>query len=367
LPEFYHARGRGRLFYNEGVPQTLVGKELSELVEIVAARGEPAFRARQLHHGLYRRGHCGLGEIRTLPGRLREALEADFAVGQPEIQSRVPSADGTVRYLLRLADGKTIEAVFLPEEDRDTLCISSQAGCAVDCKFCLTALMGLERNLTAGEIAGQVLALFREHGLDPRSRQVNIVMMGMGEPLLNLDAVLKAVRLLSDPDGAGVPLKRITVSTSGIIPQMEALARAPERPKLAVSLNASTQQSRERLMPVTRKYRLEDLIAACRRYPLRPWERLTFEYVLLKDVNDSDADARRVAGMLAPVRAKVNLIPFNPGPGVEFETPEPERVLAFQRIVRRSLPCFIRKPRGRDISAACGQLKRTLEDAALAS
>ena len=212
--------------------------------------------------------------------------------------------DGTVRYLLRLDDAKTIESVFIPEKKRDTLCISTQVGCPVDCKFCLTALMGLERNLSAGEIAGQVLRLFAEHQLEPRTRPVNIVMMGMGEPLLNLDAVLKATRLLADPEGIGVTLRRITVSTSGITPKILEMAQYADRPHLAVSLNASTEETRQKLMPVTSKYHLDELLEACGQYPLRLRERLTFEYVLLKDVNDTDADARRVARLLANLKCR---------------------------------------------------------------
>ena len=219
--------------------------------------------------------------------------------------------------------------------------------------------MGIERNLTAGEIVGQVLRLAREHSLEPRTRPLNIVVMGMGEPLLNLDNVMQAVRLMADPEGVAIPLRRITLSTSGIIPKIAELAAHEVRPKLAISLNASTEETRQRLMPITKKHHLQDLIEACRRYPLRPWEHLTFEYVLLKDVNDSDADARRVMKLLAGVDCKVNLIALNPGPGIEFEVPAPERVEAFQQIVRRSLPCFVRRPRGQDIFAACGQLKRT--------
>jgi 23S rRNA (adenine2503-C2)-methyltransferase len=218
--------------------------------------------------------------------------------------------------------------------------------------------MGLERNLTAGEIVGQVLFLMRNHELKGGMDRLNIVMMGMGEPLLNLANVVKATRLLTDKNGIGIPPRRITVSTSGIIPKMVELGREPVRPKLAISLNASTEEQRRELMPITRKYHLRDLIEACRAYPLRPWERLTFEYVLLKGVNDTDADARRVVRLLARINCKVNLIALNPGPGIPFETPEPERVVSFQNIVRRAMPCFVRKPRGRDIFAACGQLKR---------
>ena len=266
--------------------------------------------------------------------------------------------DGTRRYLLALEDGKTVETVLMPEEGRDTICISSQVGCPVNCQFCLTALMGLERNLTAGEIVGQVLFVMQTHQLSTAEGRLNIVMMGMGEPLLNLPNVIKATRLLVDPQGIGLSPKRITLSTAGIVPKIEELGREPVRPKLAISLNASNEEQRRELMPITRKYSLKDLLAACKAYPLRAWEKLTFEYVLLRGVNDTDADARRVVKLLAHLNAKVNLIALNPGPGIAFETPDAERVSAFQAIVRRSMPCFVRKPRGRDIFAACGQLKR---------
>jgi 23S rRNA (adenine2503-C2)-methyltransferase len=246
----------------------------------------------------------------------------------------------------------------MPEPGRDTICISTQVGCPVDCKFCMTALMGLERNLTAGEIVAQVLFAARDNGLLEAPGKLNIVMMGMGEPLLNLPNVLKATRLLTDPDGVGLSPRRITLSTSGIIPKIVELGQEPVRPKLAISLNASTEEQRRELMPITRKYHLADLLLACKHYPLRPWEKLTFEYALLKGVNDTDADARRVVKLLANLNCKVNLIALNPGPGIPFDTPDPERVQSFQTIVRRSIPCFLRKPRGRDIFAACGQLKR---------
>jgi len=228
----------------------------------------------------------------------------------------------------------------------------------VDCKFCLTALLGLERSLSAGEIVGQVLRVAADRGITANVDRLNIVMMGQGEPLLNLKAVLKATRLMVDPNGMAVSPRRITVSTSGIIPKIEELGKEPIRPKLAISLNASTEEQRRDLMPITKKYHLKDLIEACRAYPLRTWEKLTFEYVLLKGVNDTDADARRVARMLANLNAKVNVIALNPGPGIPFETPERERVASFQAIVRKSLPCFVRKPRGLDVYAACGQLKK---------
>jgi len=308
-----------------------------------------------------------LAQITSLPLNLRKELASKVAVGLPELAAEYKSRDGTRRYLLKLQDQRTVEAVLMPEEGpnskRDTICISSQVGCPVNCQFCLTALMGLERNLTAGEIVGQVLFVMRAHGISTDSDRLNIVMMGMGEPLLNLPNVIKATRLLADPAGIGISPRRITLSTAGIVPKIAELGREPVRPKLAVSLNASSEEQRRELMPITRKYSLKDLLAACKAYPLRPWEKLTFEYVLLKGVNDSDADARRVVKLLAHLNAKVNLIALNPGPGIAFETPAAERVHAFQAIVRRAMPCFVRKPRGRDIFAACGQLKRTQDRA----
>lgn len=337
--------------------QTLVGMEFRDIQEALGGE-QPGYRARQIYQALYRGRVEAIASITTLPAELRRSLAQRFPLGIPGIARRYDSEDGTQRYLLALEDGRTVESVWMPEEGRDTVCISSQVGCAVNCGFCMTALLGLERNLTAGEIVGQVLALARENGAGGERARLNIVMMGQGEPLLNLPAVLKACRILLDPEGMAISPRRVTVSTSGIIPGMEVLGREPLRPKLAISLNASTQETRERLMPITRKYRLGELMEACRAYPLRPWERLTFEYVLLKDVNDGDADARRVVKLLGQLRAKVNLIALNPGPGIPYASPEPERVESFQAIVRRALPCFVRKPRGLDIYAACGQLKR---------
>ena len=337
--------------------QQLLGMDA---VEIAAALGPdtPAYRGRQIYEAVYGRRVAAVGEITTLSKPMREELARRFEVGEPRIASRYESVDGSRRYLLGLSDGKTVEAVLMPERSRDTLCISTQVGCPVDCRFCLTALMGLERNLTAGEIAGQVLTLARDNDLWADTKRINIVMMGQGEPLLNLAEVLKATRLLSDPKGMNISQRRITVSTAGIIPRIEEMGRSEVRPRLAISLNASTEEQRQELMPITRKWHLVDLIEACRQYPLRPWEKLTFEYVLLKGVNDTDADARRVVRLLARVNCKVNLIALNPGPGIPFETPDAERVSSFQEILRRSFPCFIRRPRGLDIYAACGQLKR---------
>jgi 23S rRNA (adenine2503-C2)-methyltransferase len=332
-----------------------------ELTEIREALGpeQPAYRAKQIYDALYRSQTPDLVRITTLPQNLRQDLAARHTLGLPAIDRVYDSADGTRRYLLRLDDGRTVETVLMPEGERDTICISSQVGCPVDCKFCMTALLGLERSLTAGEIVGQVLLVARENRLRQDRGRLNIVMMGQGEPLLNLENVVKATRILLDPAGFALSPRRITVSTAGIVPKIAELGREPVRPKLAISLNASTEESRQELMPITRKYHLKDLMAACKEYPLRPWEKLTFEYVLLKGVNDSDADARRVVKLLAHLNCKVNLIALNPGPEIPYETPAPERVAAFQQIVRRAVPCFVRKPRGLDIYAACGQLKRS--------
>ena len=336
--------------------EPLVGMELPDLREALGP-DQPAFRAKQIYDALYRGQAADLVQITTLPQALRQSLSAHHTVGLPEISRIYDSADGTRRYLLRLHDGLTVETVLMPEGERDTICISSQVGCPVDCKFCMTALLGLERSLTAGEIVGQVLLVARDNHLRQDGGRLNIVMMGQGEPLLNLANVVKATRILLDPAGFALSPRRITVSTAGIVPKIAELGREPVRPKLAISLNASTEESRQELMPITRKYHLKDLMAACKEYPLRPWEKLTFEYVLLKGVNDSDADARRVVKLLANLNCKVNLIALNPGPEIPYETPAPERVASFQQIVRRAVPCFVRKPRGLDIYAACGQLK----------
>jgi len=337
--------------------EPLLGMDLAELREIVGPE-QPAYRSRQLYEAIYRSETSDLVKISTIPVSIRKEIARRHTLGLPEIARLHESADETRRYLLRLEDGRTVETVLMPEGERDTICISSQVGCPVDCKFCMTALLGLERNLTAGEIVGQVLVVSRDNGLRRDSGRLNIVMMGQGEPLLNLPNVVKATRILLDPEGFGLSPRRITISTAGIIPKIEELGREPVRPKLAISLNASTEEQRRELMPITRRYHLKDLLEACRAYPLRPWERLTFEYVLLSGVNDSDADALRVRKLLANLNCKVNLIALNPGPEIPFDKPDPERVAAFQAIVRKGMPCFVRKPRGVDIYAACGQLKR---------
>ena len=289
------------------------------------------------------------------------------------------SADGTVRYLIEFEDGQSVETVWMPEGDdgesgdgseagegsgktwhRATICISSQVGCAVDCQFCLTAQLGVKRNLTAGEIVGQVCAVLNDVQVSPPQDRVNLVFMGMGEPFLNYDAFIKAVRLLVE--GVGIPDSRMTVSTAGIVPRIYDLAAENVRPKLAISLNAPNDALRTELMPINRKWNLESLMAAARQFNLQKREKLTFEYVLLGGVNDADEHARELAELVRGLRAKVNLIALNPGPGISFKTPEQERVLKFQQIlIAAGVPAFVRRPRGRDIYAACGQLKRTIE------
>ncbi len=334
----------------------LLGLSRLELEDLAEKHAQPRYRGRQLYHALYARRERDLAALTNLDRQFRALLAADSESVYPEIQRVFESRDGTTRYLLSLSDGKSIETVYMPEEDRVTLCLSSQVGCAVDCRFCFTALLGMQRNLSAGEILGQVLAVTAARRI-PQGVRLNLVFMGMGEPLLNLSAVMKAVRILADPRGVGIPLRRITVSTSGITPRILDLGREPMRPKLAISLNASNEEQRTALMPLNKKYPLAELLRVCRTYPLRPRERLTFEYVLLDGVNDSDADAQRVAAMLRDMRAKVNLIPYNGGPELPYRPSPLERVLAFQQILtERRIPAFIRISRGQDIRAACGQL-----------
>lgn len=364
----------------ESSQQTLLGLTLQELTSLAEETGQPPYRGRQIFEAIYGRRIDSALDISTLPQSFRDSLlNSGFTVGLPQIQSKFRSTDGTQRYLLALSDGQTVETVWMPEGDggeagdgseagneqdrpwnRATICVSSQVGCAVDCQFCLTALLGVKRNLTAGEIVGQICTVLNDQAaLLPRDR-VNIVFMGMGEPFLNYENFMKAARLLIQ--GVGIAESRMTVSTAGIIPRIYDLGAEPVRPKLAISLNASNDELRNRLMPINRKWNLEKLMAAARDFPLRRRERLTFEYVLLNGVNDSDQNAREVTALVRGVRAKVNLIAFNPGPGIAFETPSEDRVLQFQKIlVSSAVPTFIRRPRGRDIYAACGQLKRTTE------
>lgn len=365
----------------EALQVALLGLDRVELSSLVALEGEPAYRAQQLLEAVYRQRVESVEQISTLPQPLRTRLsEKGIAIGLPLIEKRFVSQDGTVRYLIAFADGQSVETVWMPEGDggeagdgseagdsiagrgwdRATICISSQVGCAVDCQFCLTALLGMKRNLTAGEIVGQVCAVLKDQKVSPPQDRINLVFMGMGEPFLNYDNFMKAVRLLVEE--VGVAESRMTVSTAGIVPRIQDFGQEAIRPKLAISLNASNDESRSQLMPLNRKWNLEKLIAAARSFPLRNRERITFEYVLLNGINDATGNANEVVELLRGIRAKVNLIALNPGPGIGFETPAEHRVAAFQQVlIQAGIPAFVRRPRGRDIYAACGQLKRTVE------
>src|SRR5882724_8949113 len=369
----------------------LLGKSKEELREFCAALGEPACRGAQIYHALYAERKFDVAQITNLPAALRERLAKEARVTLPEVKQRFASADGSVRYLFglgsaeeskklnaedaqstekngresagRLLKPASVEAVFMPSEGRQTICISTQAGCAVDCHFCLTAQLGLIRNLTSGEILAQVLLPLEEHKARPalpfeaQGKQTNIVLMGQGEPLLNFEPVMAAVGILLDPGGMGISPKHVTLSTSGIVPGIERLAQEKVRPKLAISLNASNDEQRDELMPINKKYALSVLMEACKNYPLRTWEHLTFEYVMLGGLNDAAEDARRVVRLLAPLKSmKVNLIPWNPGE-LPYRESSPERIEEFRRIlVERGVPAFVRYSRGRDVMAACGQL-----------
>jgi len=379
----------------------LLGKSLEELRAYCRSLGEPEYRGGQIFHALYAERKFNVSEMTNLPGALREKLAREASITLPEVRRRYLSKDGSVRYLFGIGEeGKVlsaestenaefteksrqarqkpamVEAVFMPSEGRQTICISTQAGCAVDCRFCLTAKLGLIRNLTAGEIVGQVLVPLKEMGQAPEKKsptpessagedaeesglagRTNVVLMGQGEPLLNLENVMAALRILLDKDGVGLSPKHVTLSTSGIVPGIERLAKEEVRPKLAISLNASNDEQRDALMPINRKYPLKVLMEACRQYPLRNWEHLTFEYVMLGGVNDAAVDARRVVRLLAPLKSvKVNLIPWNPGDLPYRESGE-ETIETFRRILtERGVPAFVRYSRGRDVMAACGQL-----------
>jgi 23S rRNA (adenine2503-C2)-methyltransferase len=341
----------------------LLGKSKELLSALAVTLGEHAYRGAQLYHALYAEKQFNIAAMTNLPAVFRQKLAEQATIALPEIVRRYDSADGTIRYVLGFdarpedaaARGTTIEAVFMPEESRQTICISTQAGCAVDCHFCLTATLGLIRSLSPGEILGQVLAAL-EDNREALKPQTNVVLMGQGEPLLNYDAVMIALRILLDPEGIGISPKHVTLSTSGIIPGIERLANERARPKLAVSLNASNDKQRDEIMPINRKYPIAELIEACRRYPLRTWEHITFEYVLLGGFNDAPEDARRVAKLLANLRAKVNLIPWNPG-DLPYKPPDAGRIEEFRRILTdKGLLAFVRYSRGQDVMAACGQL-----------
>ncbi len=354
----------------------LLGLDIQELTALAAQAGQSSYRGRQLFDAMYRQRMEALEDITSLPQSWRAELAKTYRVGLPEIRKKYISTDGTVRYLMEFADGQSIETVWMPEGDdgeqgdgsdagedelrgghRATICVSSQAGCAVNCRFCMTALLGLLRNLTAGEIVGQIVRVLRDRNASPDRERVNLVFMGQGEPFHNYDNFMKAVRLLVA--GVGIAESRMTVSTAGIVPRIRQFGGEPVRPKLAISLNGSQDALRTHIMPVNRKWDLRQLMAAAREFPLRARERLTFEYVLLGGINDSPENAREVVDLVRGIRAKVNLIALNPGPDIPFSTPGQQRVEEFQQIlIAGGIPTFVRRPRGQDIFAACGQLRR---------
>ena len=385
-------------------PNPLLGLTLQELTDLALQTGQPAYRGQQLFDAIYRQKMDRLDRVSTLPAEYRARLaEEHWGVGSPVIAHKFTSTDRTIRYLMELSDGETVETVWMPEGDggengdgtqagdeiemdvptasmvaglrparlgtspsspaarrRATICVSSQVGCAVNCKFCFTALLGVKRNLEPGEIVGQITAVLRDHHVEPPLQRVNLVFMGMGEPFLNYDNFMKSVRLLVE--GIGIPESQMTVSTAGIVPRIHDFGQETLRPKLAISLNAPNDDLRTQVMPLNRKWNLTELMKAAREFPLRPRERLTFEYVLLAGVNDAPEHAREVIELVRGIRAKINLIALNPGAELPYRTPEQERVSAFQKIlVAAGIPTFIRRPRGRDIFAACGQLKKTVE------
>lgn len=356
----------------------LLGRSAAELREFLESLGEPGYRGGQIYHAIYAERKFDFAAMTNLPAALREKLTREANIALPRITKRYLSADGTIRYVLALepakesekSSGRTlqptvVETVFMPEENRQTICISTQAGCAVDCQFCLTATLGLVRNLTAGEIVGEVLVAL-DNNRTALKPQTNIVLMGQGEPMLNYDAVVAALRILLDQNGVAIAPRHAALSTSGIVPGIGRLASEKVRPNLAISLNASSNEQRNQIMPINRKYPLEKLLDACRKYPLRPREWLLFEYVLLGGFNDSPEDARRVVRLLSGIRAKVNLIPWNPG-ALPFKRPEAAHVQEFQKILMdKGVLAFVRDSRGQDVMAACGQLALS-EGAALVS
>jgi 23S rRNA (adenine2503-C2)-methyltransferase len=329
--------------------------EVGELEAAIEALGHPRFRARQIFRWIYAKGVTDFEKMTDLSRPLRTDLARRLRVSTPLVLSKETSSDGTVKFLLELEDGRRIESVFIPDTPSQTFCISTQVGCAMKCGFCLTGKMGLARNLTAGEIAGQVRVLAGELGL--LGTKFNIVLMGMGEPLHNYDNTMKGLRILNDEHGLGVSPRRITLSTVGVLPALERLATEPLMPNLAISLHATTEDQRDTLVPVNRKYGLADILDAARRFPANRRHRITFEYVLLRGINDTPEDARRLVRLLGNIRCKVNLIPLNEAAGIPFDRPADDRIDTFGRILANAgLTVSVRKSRGRDIRAACGQL-----------
>ena len=329
--------------------------ELSELEDALESGGTKRFHARQLYRWIFRRGVTDFDLMTDLARTLRATFRTDFTISTPQVVSDETSVDGTRKFALELNDHRRIESVFIPDTPSMTFCISTQVGCAMSCGFCLTGKMGLVRDLTAGEIAGQVRVLAAATGLLDSS--FNIVLMGMGEPLHNYDNTMKALRILHSEHGLSISPRRVTLSTVGIVPGLERLAQEPMMPNLAVSLHATTDEQRTMLVPPNKKYPLADILDTCRRFPLKKRNHITFKYVMLKGVNDTPEDARRLVTLLTGIKAKVNLIPLNPAPGIPYARPSDARVDRFAQILAdRHITVSVRKSRGQDIRAACGQL-----------
>jgi 23S rRNA (adenine2503-C2)-methyltransferase len=346
----------------------LFGLDRDALRSLVAGLGEPAYRAQQVYSWLYEKRIASVEEMSDLPKALRERLAAGHEVRWPQVTERARSLDGTVKYLFTLDDGATIESVFIPEERRRTICISTQAGCPLKCAFCLTGIGGYRRNLKPWEILGQVAAVMADAELSPMPW--NIVIMGMGEPLLNYEATAASLRILMDPAGFAISPRKLTLSTVGILPALEKLMLEPVRPNLAISLHASNKALRRELMPIEDRYGIEEVIAAAQRYPIPSGGMVTYEYVVLGGVNDSPAHARELVRLLRGSKGKVNLIPLNPAPEIPFAPPTAQAVDEFCRILSEGdVPVSVRRPRGQDILAACGQLhlKRDAAPAPIAS
>jgi 23S rRNA (adenine2503-C2)-methyltransferase len=336
-------------------PLNVAELDLQELERALETRGRERFHARQLYRWIYKRGVVDFDAMTDLSKELRTSLGAEFEVITPCVVSESQSVDGTRKFVLELRDQRRIEAVFIPDTPAMTFCISTQVGCAMGCGFCLTGRMSLVRHLTAGEITGQVRVLAAASGM--LDHPFNIVLMGMGEPLHNYDNTMKALRMLHSEHGLAVSPRRVTLSTVGIVPGMKRLAQEALMPNLAISLHATTDEQRSELVPPNRKYPLAEILETCRRFPLKKRSRITFEYVMLKGVNDTAEDARRLARLLAGIKAKVNLIPLNPAPGIPYERPSDDTVDRFAQILAdRHLTVSVRKSRGQDIRAACGQL-----------
>ena len=330
------------------------------LADFVQGLGLEPYRARQLRDWIYRKRASTFEEMTNISKGVREVLKEKAFIGEPALLEARHGADGTAKLLLELHDGHHVESVIIPEEDRLTLCVSSQVGCALGCRFCLTGTGGLVRNLTPGEIVSQVMAAEKllSSGSPSERRLTNIVFMGMGEPLANFEAVSEALRRLTNPEWMAFSSRRITVSTAGLVPGIRKLAAGGLKVRLAVSLNATTDELRNEIMPINRRYPIGELLEACREYPLTPRDRITFEYVMLRSMNDSPEDAKRLVKLLKGIPCKVNLIPFNEFPGAEYRRPTSDNVKAFQELLMsRNFTALVRQSKGADISAACGQLR----------